>query len=377
MKIVVAPDSYKECLSSMLVADAIEAGIRKVKPDTEVLKVPLGDGGEGTIAAITRSCAGEIIWMNSLDPLGRPIKCRVGMLNSGRTLLVEMASASGLDLLAEQEKNPMRTSTYGTGLLIKQCLNTEAEEILVTVGGTATCDAGIGLGAALGAVYRDREGHELQPVGENLKRICEIDSSNLDKRILGKKFRVLCDVNNPLYGPEGASYVYSSQKGATKEEVIELDQGLRNMSLLAKDTFGIELGKIPGMGAGGGAAAGLKLFLGAKIVPGIEVVLEMLKVEDKILTADLVISGEGRTDAQSKNGKVISGLGRLCQKHGVPLLVLSGSLGEISQDLYDIGISAIFAIQEKPMTYKESIRNASELITGTTENCIRLFQSKK
>ena len=373
MKILIAPDSFKGSLSAMEVCDNIEIGIRKVHKDADVIKVPMADGGEGTLEALISSINGTIYEKQARDPLFRNIISKYGILGDRKTCIIEMARVSGLPLLIEEERNPMNTTTYGTGELILEGLNQGCRKFVIGIGGSATTDGGIGMAAALGVKFKDGSHKELSPIGSSLSKIKHIDISMIDKRIEDSIFTIASDVDNPLYGKNGAAYIYGPQKGADENMVIELDEGLRNYSNIIKKDLGKDIKDIKGAGAAGGLGAGLMVFLNAEMKSGIDIVIESTELEEKIKSVDLVITGEGSIDFQTQFGKTSYGVAKLAKKYNKPVIGICGTIGEGVGVLYDHGFTSIFSIGDKPMTLEESMERTPELIESLTENIIRLI----
>lgn len=376
VKILIAPDKFKESLSALKVADSIEKGILKVFPKAVIVKVPMADGGEGTVESLVDATGGKIIKTNVKDPLFRDIESFYGILGDGKTAVIEMAAASGLYLLKDYERNPMITTTYGTGQLIKDALDRGCRRFIIAIGGSATNDGGAGMATVLGVKFYDKDGIEIGLGGGELSKIYSIDTSNIDDRLKECEFIVACDVANPLIGENGASRVYGPQKGATKEMVEVLDKNLEHYGKLLEKYFNKKIIDVPGSGAAGGLGAGLMAFLNAQLKNGIEIIIETLKLEEKIKEADIVISGEGKIDFQTAFGKTISGIAKLCKKHNKPLIVIAGTVEDI-ENLYEIGVSSIFSIVEKPMSLEDAIKNTSTLLEKSAERIFRLIKAIK
>ncbi|MEQ6359622.1 glycerate kinase [Thermoanaerobacter thermohydrosulfuricus] len=376
MKILIAPDKFKGSLSAFEVADSIEKGILKVFPKAVIEKVPMADGGEGTVESLVDATGGKIIKTNVKDPLFRDIESFYGILGDGKTAIIEMAAASGLYLLKDYERNPMITTTYGTGQLVKDALDRGCRKFIIAIGGSATNDGGAGMAMVLGVKFYDEDGREIGLGGGELSKIYSIDTSNLDDRLKECEFIVACDVANPLIGENGASRVYAPQKGATKEMVEVLDKNLEHYGKLLEKYFNKKIIDVPGSGAAGGLGAGLMAFLNAQLKSGIEIIIETLKLEEKIKEADIVISGEGKIDFQTAFGKTISGIAKLCKKHNKPLIVIAGTVEDIEK-LYEIGVSSVFSTMEKPMSLEDAIKNTSTLLEKSAERIFRLIKAIK
>ena len=394
MKIVVAPDSFKGSLSATRAAEAIAAGVRRGLPDAELVLIPLADGGEGTVEAFVTAVGGRIVPVRATGPLGEPVEAFIGVLDEpehpelveGRTAVIEMAAASGLPLVPEDRRNPMLTTSYGTGELIKHAVDLGCERVILGIGGSATNDGGVGMIQALGGSFRDEHGAEVGFGGGELARIRSIDASGLDPvfRDMSGASRngypetrrvamtVACDVDNPLTGPRGASAVFGPQKGATPEMVAALDEGLRNLADVIRRDVGIDVEHVPGAGAAGGMGAAALAFLGAELKPGIEIVLDVAHFDDALEGAGLVLTGEGRVDAQTLHGKVINGVLKAASARRVPVVVLAGSIEPEGYDLLDAGAAALLSIMDRPMSLDEAQRNAPALLERAAEQVARL-----
>ncbi|WP_213950583.1 glycerate kinase [Tepidanaerobacter syntrophicus] len=376
MKVIIAPDSFKGSLSSIQAAEAIERGIKKAalaySENVEVAKVPMADGGEGTVEAIISAVGGKIIPTKALDPLGRPIDSFFGVLPDN-TAVIEMAAASGLNFLKEEERNPLKTTSYGTGQLIKAALDMGCENIIIGIGGSATNDGGVGMAQAIGVEFLDKEGKQIGFGGGELSKIYKIDISNLDGRVKNAKFTIASDVKNPLCGPEGASAIYGPQKGATPEMIEILDKNLDHLAKIIKRDLGKDIKDLPGAGAAGGLGAALMAFLGAEFRLGIDLIIELVKLEDKMAESDIVVTGEGMTDYQTLYGKVPLGIARVAKKHNKPVICISGSLGEGYEELYYNGIEALFSIVNRPMSLEEAVKRGEGLLEKITINVFKTY----
>ncbi|TGE32273.1 glycerate kinase [Desulfosporosinus sp. Sb-LF] len=360
MRIVIAPDSFKGCLNALNVAYAMRRGVQRVYPDSVIEMIPMADGGEGTVDALLSAVRGIRIEVNSTDPLGRPIRACYGLIDNGATAIIEMAAASGLTLLSSWERNPLLTTTQGTGVLIRDALDRGVKKILLGIGGSATNDGGAGLAVVLGAKLFDAQGQKLSQGGAALANLVTIDLSGLDPRLEKVKIEVACDVQNPLCGPEGASAVYGPQKGAKVEDVRVLDAALQNFGERLSKLVGINLLELAGGGAAGGLGAGVVGFLGAKLRPGSQMVLEVANADEKIRHADLVLTGEGSSDFQTAYGKVPVGVAALARKYDVPVLIISGSVEGPPDFLVTHGIASCFSVSEGPSTLKEAFMKVEE-----------------
>jgi len=375
MKIVVAPDSFKGSLSAVEVAKSIEVGIKKVFPRAKVIKVPLADGGEGTVEALVEGVPGsKVIKQEVTGPRGEKVKAFFGILGEGKRAVIEMAAASGLPLVKENKRNPLITTTYGTGELIKAALDYGSQEIIVGIGGSATCDGGAGAVQALGVKLLDREHHQIGFGGGELRRIKEIDLSSLDRRIRKSKIIIASDVANPLCGRRGAAYVYAPQKGATKKMVEELEGNLSYYADKILEKLGKKVKTLPGSGAAGGLGAGLIAFLDAKVEPGIELVIQVAKLEEKLKDADLVITAEGKIDAQTAFGKAPLGVAKLAKRHNLPVVAIGGSVSDDAHLLHRRGIDALFSIIRYPLDLSQAMERARELLIDEIEQVMRLVK---
>ena len=374
MKVLVAPDSYKGSLSALAVAEAIERGVRAVFPDADVAKVPIADGGEGTVDALVVATGGRVIESEVHGPLGEPVRARWGVLGGGGTAVIEMAAASGLPLLPAGRRDPRVTTTRGTGELIRAALDAGLHHLVLGIGGSATNDGGTGMAHALGARFLDGEGRELPEGGAALARLARIDLSGLDARIARAEILVACDVDNPLTGPRGASAVYGPQKGATPEMIRELDAALARYGEVARAATGRDVSGSPGAGAAGGLGAGLLFFTPAKLRPGVEIVLEITGFDARVRDADLVITGEGRTDFQTAMGKAPVGVAAAAKRHGVPVVCLSGGLGEGADDVLAKGIDALASTLPAPMTLEEAMAGGASLVEAAAARACRLIE---
>lgn len=386
MRVLVCPDKFKGSLIASQVAEAIARGFSEGWPEAECLLCPLADGGEGTLEVLVRATGGRLEEMEVTGPLGERRKAFLGICGDGRTAVVEMATASGLELIPPERRDPLRTTTAGTGDLIRGALDLGLRRIIVGIGGSGTNDGGTGMASALGARFLDQEGNEIPPGGGELHRLERIDLSGMDPRALEAEIIVASDVDNPLLGPEGASRVYGPQKGASLEDVELLERGLARLAEVASDlpstpprngkaVNGLEASSIPGAGAAGGLGFGLVAFLGADIRPGIEVVMEAVSFEDLLSRCRLVITGEGRLDDQTAHGKTVNGVARKARERGIPVLALAGELAPGAEELHRGGVTAIFSIAEGPLTREDSLRQAYRLLARTSRELARLLRA--
>ena len=368
MKIVIAPDSYKESLSALEVAQAVEAGFRQVFPDADYVLVPVADGGEGTVDAMVAATGGRKEIVTVTGPLGEPVEAFYGLTGDGETAVIEMAAASGLMLVPAPARNPLRTSSRGTGELIRAALDAGARRFILGIGGSATNDGGAGMVQALGARLLDLEGRELDGSGGDLARLERIDVSALDPRLAECRIEVACDVDNPLTGARGASAVFGPQKGATPEMVQALDANLARLARIVGRDLGVAVDTVPGAGAAGGMGAAMLAFFGATLKPGIEIVTAAVDLDTQVRDADLVITGEGRIDFQTVHGKTPIGVARVAKRHGKPVIGIAGSLGAEVGVVHAHGIDAVFSVLGKPCTLDEALRDAAANVELTARN---------
>jgi glycerate kinase len=373
MNIILAPDSFKGSLSATAAAEYMARGTSEIMPDARITKLPLSDGGEGLVESLVTATGGQIFYQQVTGPLGNPVNAFWGMLGDGITAVVEMAAASGLLLIPEEQKNPMISTTFGTGELIKSALDKRCSRLIIGIGGSATNDGGAGMVQSLGARLLDKQGKELSFGGGQLAQLAKIDVSGLDPRLKEVEILVACDVDNPLTGPTGASYIYGPQKGATAEMVQILDAGLKHYAEVIKRDLKIDVEHIPGAGAAGGLGAGLLAFLEGRLTPGIDLVMQTVGLGEKLVDCDLVITGEGKLDGQSAYGKVPVGVARKAKRFGVPVVVLAGSITEDAEVLHQEGITAQFSIINAPMLLSEAMSKTGQLLECTTKEVLRLF----
>ena len=375
MKVVIAPDSYKGCLSALEVAKAMERGVLSVFPSAEVRKIPIADGGEGTVAALVMATNGQLRQTEVTDPLGNKIIAHWGVLGDGRTAVIEMAAASGLPLVPKEKRDPRVTTTYGTGELIKAALAEGLAKIIIGIGGSATNDGGTGMARALGVRFLDAAGQEVAAGGGSLAEICQIDTTGLDPRLKNTEIVVACDVDNPLCGTRGASAVFGPQKGATPEMVQQLDAGLAKYASCARQATGRDVAEKAGAGAAGGLGAGLMFFTPAQLKPGVEIVLDAVGFSDIVRDADFVITGEGRTDFQTAFGKAPVGVAKVAKTHGVPVFCISGGLGEGADDVLAQGIDAVMSICDRPLSLEECMAAGAQLIEPAAARLSRIVMA--
>jgi glycerate kinase len=373
MKFVAAPNAFKESLSAPKVAQSMAEGIRRVLPDAVVEQVPVADGGDGTAEALVAATGGRMVELTVTGPLGEPVEASYGLLGDGKTAVIEMALASGLHLVPQDKRNPMKTTTYGTGELIAAALDQGVKKIIVGIGGSATVDGGAGMAQALGCDLLDAEDRDIPRGGQGLSQLARVDITRRHPAVTKTEVVVACDVVNPLTGPQGAPEVYGKQKGATPAMIQQLNKDLTRYAEIIQRDIGTVVATVPGAGAAGGLGAGLMAFLGAKLRPGVDIVLEASRLEEKLKGADLVITGEGKLDRQTAFGKAPIGVAKLAKKHGIPVVALAGSLAEGADELVEHGINAVFSIVPGPVSLEEALKKANEFTQRTVQQIIRLF----
>jgi glycerate kinase len=373
MRVVIAPDKFKGSLSAAVAARAMSRGVSNACPNATIDRVPMADGGEGTVDALVAATDGTFHEAPVSGPLGEPVTARFGVLGDGRTAAIEMAAASGLVLVPANRRNPLLASTRGTGELLLAAIAAGAKRVIVGIGGSATNDGGAGLGQALGFRLLDVEGRELHSGGGELCRLARIDPEGRRHELDGVEISVACDVTNPLCGPEGASAVYGPQKGATPEMVRALDSNLAHFAAIVERDLGVAIKDLPGSGAAGGLGGGLVAFAAGKLSPGIELIIKAVDLESRLLHADLCLTGEGALDAQSAFGKTAVGVARLARSFHCPVLALAGSIGEGARAVLDQGIDAYFSICPGPIELEVAIERAGELLERATEQAVRGF----
>lgn len=377
MKIVIAPDSFKDSLSAQGVADAIALGLAQVWPDAQLIKCPMADGGEGTVESILAACDGELRLNEVRGPLGATVNAAWGWLPDSHTAIIEMAEASGLQLVPLAQRDACISSTFGTGQLIRAALDAGAQRVILAIGGSATNDGGAGAMQALGVKLLDAQGQTLSPGGLALAQLARVDLSDIDPRLAQVRFDIAADVNNPLCGPHGASAIFGPQKGASPAQVEQLDLALGHFADYCAKALGKDVRDEPGSGAAGGLGFAAKAFLGAQFKAGVEVVAELVGLADAVTGADLVITGEGRFDAQTLRGKTPFGVARVARERGVPVIVIAGTLGEGYQALYEHGIDAAFALASGPMTLEQACAEAPRLLRERATDVARVWRVAK
>lgn len=378
MKIMIAPDSFKESMSALEAASAIEAGFKKIIPDADYIKIPMADGGEGTVQSLVDATDGEILKEIVTGPLGESVEAFYGITGDGKTAVIEMAAASGLHLIRKEERNPLYTTTRGTGELILAALHYGVDQIIIGIGGSATNDGGAGMAQALGAKLLDSTGAQIGYGGGALGNLHSIDLRNLDGRLSDVEINIVCDVDNPLTGEHGAAAVFGPQKGATLEIVAVLDENLSHYGEVIKKELGKDISTVPGAGAAGGLGAGLIAFLDGDLRRGVDVVMETIQLEKMMENASLVITGEGKIDNQTAYGKTPMGVAEVAKKWGVPVIGIAGMVDyhhngkneEVEGELFN----AIFSIVPGPVSLEEAMENAADYTEQLAENIARLVR---
>jgi glycerate 2-kinase len=366
MKIVIAPDSFKESLTALQVADAIEAGMREIWPDARYVKVPVADGGEGTVQAMIDATGGRRVDVRVTGPLGQTVDAFYGV--SADLAVIEMAAASGLEGVPPDLRDPRTATSRGTGELILAALDAGARRFVLGVGGSATNDGGAGMLQALGVRLLDADGRDIGPGGAELARLDRIDAAGLDPRVREAEFRIACDVDNPLVGPRGASAVFGPQKGATPAIVDQLDAALARFADVIRRELRQDIAQLPGAGAGGGIAAAMVVFLNGQLKPGIEIVTEAVGLDAAVRDADLVVTGEGRIDGQTVNGKTPMGVAQVARRHGKPVVAIGGSLAADADAVHAHGIEVVVAAVARPCSVAEALAAAGDNVRRAARN---------
>ncbi|WP_404335393.1 glycerate kinase [Planococcus rifietoensis] len=377
MKVLIAMDSFKGSLSSIESSTAIAAGIKEVYPHADIEVLPLADGGEGTVEALVNATDGTLVTIPVTGPLNETVKATYGILGDGKTAVIEVAEACGLPLVPYGERNPLKATSYGVGEIISDAIKKGSREFVIGLGGSATNDAGIGMLQALGFCFYDMNGEKVGIDGQSLTDIWSVDLKQVNPMLKECRFRVACDVKNPLYGPEGAAHIFGPQKGATPEMVEQLDKGLKHIAEIVLDTLKTDLNQIEGAGAAGGLGAAFSSFLHADLQSGIELVMEIIEMEKSMQGADFVITGEGKLDGQTSMGKAPLGVAELAQMHNIPVIALAGGITEETAVLNKLGITSYFSILNQPMTLEEAMDSkvAYNNLRATTNQLFRLIQA--
>ena len=374
MKIIIAPDSFKGCMRSPDVCEAFKKGLAREIPDAEIISIPMADGGEGTVEAAVAATGGSLKKVTVSGPLGKKVKARFGILGKSKTAIMEMASASGIELLKREELNPLKASTYGTGELINAIIRDGFREIIIGIGGSATVDGGAGMAQALGYNLLDKKGDEIQHGGAGLLNLKKILSCNANPLLSKVKIRVACDVKNPLLGRNGAAKIFGPQKGASPHMVEQLEKALSNYSKILKSSAFLKSTDNPGDGAAGGLGTGLRAFCNSTFVSGAELMIELSEMKKHLKTADFIITGEGCTDSQTSSGKLCSVIAQTARKAKVPVILISGALKGNTEKFNDV-FDAVFSISAGPCSLDEAILSAKKNIVLTARNIARLIRN--
>ncbi|EEY52710.1 glycerate kinase [Vibrio cholerae] len=377
MKVVIAPDSFKESLTAKQVCDAIQAGLARVWHDAKFVAIPVADGGEGTVQSLVDATQGRLVEVKVMGPQGKRVEAFYGMLGDNQTAVIEMAAASGLHHVPLVQRDPKLTTSFGTGELIRHALDQGVTKLIIGLGGSATNDGGVGMLAALGARFTNADGDPIQLTGGGLRELTHIDLQDFDPRLQNSDILVACDVNNPLCGDKGASAVFGPQKGATPEDVQLLDGTLRQFGLLTEKVTGKMVLESAGAGAAGGMGAALLAYAQARLRPGIEIVLETVQLAHQVSDADLVITGEGRIDSQTVHGKTPMGVAKVAKRFDVPVLALCGCTGDNYQAVYQCGIDAVFAAVPRAMSLEDALKESDFNLADLAENVARLWVLSK
>ncbi len=373
MKIVIAPNALKGCLTAAEAAGALARGVARASPDSDIVQVPVADGGDGLAEVLVSALHGVKRTALVTGPLGDPASASFCYVPARQLAAIEMATASGLALLTKERLNPLLTTTRGTGDLIKAALDLGVAHLIVGIGGSATNDGGIGMAAALGARFLDENGYPVEPVGGALATIQHIDLSGLDPRLAGVRIEAICDVDNPLLGERGAAQVYAPQKGATPEQVRILDAGLAQLSVVIERDLGLDVRDLPGAGAAGGLGAGLKAFFKAELRRGVDLVLDLVGLNEQLRDADLVLTAEGQIDFQTTFSKAPAGVAERAHAHGVPCIAIAGSVGSGLAALHDLGINAVFSLCPGPVSLAQAMASGGDYLATVAEQAVRAF----
>jgi glycerate kinase len=371
-KFVLIPDSFKGTLSSLKICEIMVSSIKKFFPDAKIVQIPVADGGEGSVDCFLSALGGEKVYALVNNPYMQKINAYYGILPDKKTAVIEMASCAGLPLV-ENNKNPLKTTTFGVGELVLDAISKGVTKIILGLGGSSTNDFGCGMAYALGVRFYDSLGNSFMPVGESLDKVKKIDISNLDNRLSTVEIITMCDIDNPPYGKQGASYVFAPQKGATETDVVLLDNGVKNMCEVYNKDYGVDLSNLKGGGAAGAMGAGMVAFFNSKLQMGINAVLDTVDFIKKIQGADYIFTGEGKIDSQSLRGKVVIGVSRVAKRYGVPVIAIVGGAEGDMQGAYNEGVSAIFTINKLPKDFSVSRYDSEENLQFTMDNLLRIL----
>ena len=379
MKILIASDSFKGCLTSKMIGELGQDGLLKGFPEAQVDYLPMADGGEGTVEAIIAGCGGNMMEIEVTGPFGQRILANYGILSDDVTAVMEMASASGISLQPRSQLNPLKATSYGTGEVILDAVKRGCRKIILGIGGSATNDGGMGMLQAMGFEFYDQAGELIEGNGEGMSKLYTIEAENLSKELMDTEFIIACDVKNPLTGPDGATYTYGAQKGANAKALEELEEGMRHFGVVLEKTCGIELMELPGTGASGGISIGLLGFFKTSLTPGFSMINEQTGLESRILREgyDLIITGEGQINHQTPHGKLPSGIAAIGQRHQIPVVAVVGSVERGYEALYDQGLTGVFSIVTGPMTLEIAIEEGEALVWNAYYNLGRLLRSTR
>jgi glycerate kinase len=373
-KVILIPDSFKGTMSSSLICDIMEEAVKKYYPSAEIQKIPVADGGEGSVDAFLQAAGGTKVYTTVKGPYFEDMEAFYGMLDDGKTAVIEMAACAGLPLVGDK-KNPSLTTTYGVGQLILDAVKKGAKHVIVGLGGSATNDAGTGAAAACGVVFFDRNRKSFVPTGGTLKDIAAIDAKTLNPLLKDVSITTMCDINNPLFGTNGAAHIFGPQKGADPSMVEELDKGLRHVSEIVKRDIGIESESMPGAGAAGGMGYGMHVFFGSRLQMGIETVLDTVQFDSLVKDADFVFTGEGKIDSQTLRGKVVIGVAKRAKLAHVPVIAIVGDIGDDIDPVYETGVSAVFSINRVAVDFPQAKLRAQKDLYLTMDNLIRFIKN--
>jgi glycerate kinase len=373
-KFILIPDSFKGTMSSEEICSIMEKAIRQNYPEADIISIPVADGGEGSVAAFLKAVGGERVTVTVKGPYFQDMEAFYGIIDNGKTAVIEMAACAGLPLV-EGNADPKKTTTYGVGQIVEDAIQRGCKKIIMGLGGSCTNDAGTGAAAALGVVFTDKNGNSFVPVGGTLKNIAHIDTSKLLPSLKEIELVTMCDIDNPLFGEKGAAYVFAPQKGASPDVVIELDNGLRHLDQLLQKDLKLSLADIKGAGAAGGMGCGMVAFFASTLQMGIETVLDTVKFNELLSDADYVLSGEGKIDTQSIRGKVVIGIAKRTKKANVPLIAIVGDIGDGIEEAYEKGVSGIFSINRVAVEYKDAKIRAKQDLYLTVDNLMRYMKT--
>lgn len=374
-KVVLIPDSFKGTLSSQQICDILREKVQLHFPGCETVSIPVADGGEGSVDAFLTALGGEKVWETVKNPYFEDMRSFYGLIDNGKTAVIEMASCAGLPLV-EDRKDPCRTTTYGVGQLILAAAARGVSKIIVGLGGSSTNDGGCGAAAAVGVKFFNAKGESFIPTGGTTGQIASIDFSGRDKALEGVEFVTMCDIDNPMYGPTGAAHIFGPQKGADPETVLFLDEGIKNLCQVIKKDLGQDLSQLPGGGAAGAMGAGMVAFFGSRLQMGIQTVLDTVGFDQVISDADMIFTGEGKMDSQSLRGKVVIGVAARAKKQNVPVVVIAGGVddADIGGQAFDVGVTGVFSINRLPQDFSVSRHNSVDNLAYTVDNILRLIK---